>query len=188
MSEDIASPSIYSLPLPFWSLISFPVTRNAPNMLESTPLLASIEHDGHHTNEISALTGFPEPVAPPPAAPPPLPPPLTSSSDETSMGNDNAKILKYVDKAPQSQLSVHNSVKSGESRKKKKSSTTSSKSSKSNKAKAKRKDGPQKFIFHLLFDALRYLMIITSCIMFLMQAVPLVILKAGSTWLQFAVR
>jgi hypothetical protein len=108
------------------------------------------------------------------------------------MGIDNAKILNYVDKAPQSQLSVHNSVKSGDSLKKKKSSTTSSKSSKSNKAKAKakakRKDGPQKIMFHLLFDALRYFMIITSCIMFLMQAVPLVILKAGSTWLQFAVR
>ena len=162
-----------------------------PQQLESTPLIASIEHGGHNTNEISASTGFLEPAAPPPAAPPPPPPPLTPSSDEnTLMGIDNAKILNYVDKAPQSQLSVHNSVKSGNSRKNKKSSTTSSKSSKSNKAKAKakRKDGPQKIIFHLLFDALRYLMIITSCIMFLMQAVPLVILKAGSTWLQFAVR
>ena len=158
-------------------------------MLESTPLLASIEHGGHNTNKISVSTGFLEPAAPPPAAPPPPPPPLTSSSDEnTLMGNDNAKILNYVDKAPQSQLSVHNSVKSVDSTKKKKRSTTSSKSSKSNKAKAKRKDGPQKIIFHLFFDALRYLMIITSCIMFLMQAVPLVILKAGSTWLQFAVR
>ena len=159
-------------------------------MLESTSLLlASIDHDGHHTNKISVSPSFLKPVVPPPAAPPPPPPPLTSSSDEnTSIGNDNAKILNYVDNAPQSQLSVHNSVKSGESRKKRKSSTTSSKSSKSNKVKAKRKDGPQKNIFHLLFDALRYLMIITSCIMFLMQAIPLVILKAESTWLQFAVR
>ncbi len=157
-------------------------------MLESTPLLASIEHDGHQINEISVSTGLLEPAVPPPAAPPPSPPPLTSSSDEnTSMGNDNAKILNYVDNAPQSQISVHNSVKSGQSQKKKKSSTTSSKSSKCNKVKAKRK-GPQKIIFHLLFDGLRYLMIATSCIMSLMQAVPLVILKAESTWLQFAVR
>ena len=43
-------------------------------------------------------------------------------------------------------------------------------------------------IFHLLFDGLRYLTIVTSCIMFLMQAVPLVILTEENTWLQFAVR
>ena len=159
-------------------------------MNESTPLLVSDENDEHHTDEASAL-GFLEPMGPPPAAPPPPPPPLTSSSDEktTTWGNKNAKIQDRVDSAPQSQLSVNDSVKTGDSRKKKKkSSTTSSKGSKSSKAKTKKMDGPQKMMFHLLFDGLRYLTIITSCIMFLMQAVPMIILKQESTWLQFAVR
>jgi hypothetical protein len=158
-------------------------------MLESTPLLVSDENDGHHTDESSAL-GFLEPMGPPPAAPPPPPPPLMSSSDEKTItsSNQNAKIQKCVDSAPQSQLSVHDYIKTGQSRKKKKSSTTSSKGSKSSKTKTMRMDGPQKMIFHLLFDGLRYLTIITSCIMFLMQAVPMVILKQESTWLQFAVR
>ena len=140
-------------------------------------------------------------ITPPPAAAPPPPP---SSDDEirdaqciegrTSSLTDNSDN-KDDDNGSQSQLSQTHSTKSGRSKSKRKKKTDSAsirsgKSTRTNKSKQKKKtaDGPTKSICHLLFDSVRYLAILASCMMFAMQIVPLYVLGNESTWLQIAVR
>ena len=174
---------------------------------ESTPLIANNENVGEHEHDEESGTATPmgyHGITPPPAAAPPPPP---SSDDEirdaqciegrtsslTTDNNDN----KDDDNASQSQLSQTHSTKSGRSKSKRKKSKTdgtasirSGKSTRTNKSKQKKKtaDGPTKSICHLLFDSVRYLAIIASCMMFAMQIVPLYVLGNESTWLQIAVR
>ena len=176
---------------------------------EATPLLADkTTPQPLHTDDGSTPMGYhgaAGAAAPPPAAPPP-PPPLSPKVDEAP-DEDNNKGEKTIidsyqkrtesstslsnrdDNASQSQLS-RKSGKSQKSRKKKSASDAASvKSEKSTrKAKKKKREGPQKSICHLLFDAVRLLAIIASCMMFTMQFIPLVILGNESTWLQIAVR
>lgn len=179
---------------------------------ECTPLLAK---SSSRVDEESAPMGYlgAEPTAPPPATAPPPPPPSSTPYDITSKQNDNGKdndgsnSSDHNQNSPASHMSARNeddnesksqlsltqsakSGKSGKSRKKKKkvADAASAKSSKSSKPKKKRKEGPQKSVCHLLFDVVRYLAIVASCMMFTMQMVPLVILGDTSTWLQIAVR
>lgn len=171
---------------------------------ESTPLIANNDNVGEHEHDEESATATPmgyHGITPPPAAAPPPPP---SSDDEirdaqciegrTSSLTDNSDN-KDDDNGSQSQLSQTHSTKSGRSKSKRKKKTDSAsirsgKSTRTNKSKQKKKtaDGPTKSICHLLFDSVRYLAIITSCMMFAMQIVPLYVLGNESTWLQIAVR
>ena len=176
---------------------------------EATPLLAdkTTPQPLHTTDDGSAPMGYhgaAGAAAPPPAAPPP-PPPLSPKVDEAPDEENNKEEKTVIDSyqkrtesstslsnrddnASQSQLS-RKSGKSQKSRKKKSASDAASvKSEKSKKAKKKKREGPQKSICHLLFDAVRLLAIVASCMMFTMQFIPLVILGNESTWLQIAVR
>lgn len=170
---------------------------------ESTPLIAN-DNVGEHEHDEESATATPmgyHGITPPPAAAPPPPP---SSDDEirdaqciegrTSSLTDNSDN-KDDDNGSQSQLSQTHSTKSGRSKSKRKKKTDSAsirsgKSTRTNKSKQKKKtaDGPTKSICHLLFDSVRYLAIIASCMMFAMQIVPLYVLGNESTWLQIAVR
>ena len=125
-------------------------------------------------------------IAPPPVA---APPPQPSSNDPQS--DKDTKRSSSSSNNSLSGLSTTQSLKSGKSgkssstrrRKKKNTNNNNNKS-----IKKKKPDGPQKSICHLLFDSVRYLAIIASSMMLLMQLVPLYILKSESTWLQIAVR
>lgn len=171
---------------------------------ESTPLIANNDNVGEHEHDEESATATPmgyHGITPPPAAAPPPPP---SSDDEirdaqciegrTSSLTDNSDN-KDDDNGSQSQLSQTHSTKSGRSKSKRKKKTDSAsirsgKSTRTNKSKQKKKtaDGPTKSICHLLFDSVRYLAILASCMMFAMQIVPLYVLGNESTWLQIAVR
>jgi len=129
-------------------------------------------------------------MAPPPAAAPPPPPPSNDPQSSTNDINNNTKRNSSSNNSL-SGSSTTQSIKSGKSgkssstrrRKKKNANNNNSKSTKK-----KKPDGPQKSICHLLFDSVRYLAILASSMMLLMQLVPLYILKSESTWLQIAVR
>lgn len=173
---------------------------------EVTPLLAK---DSHRSNDkqyaASSSLGAGGATAPPPAAAPPPPPPPSkpgqdSKNDVKKNENESSASLSSANSdddvnLSSSQLSVTRSTKSGKSgksnskrKKKKGTEDASTKSGKNAKAKKKRKPGPQKSMCHLLFDSVRYLAIIASSMMFMMQFVPLIFFGDQSTWLQIAVR
>lgn len=176
---------------------------------ESTPLLArSSEHDACGTLSAPPVdylgTGA---VAPPPAAAPPPPPETSTHGNDTKHASSHHEKQSSATSSSQHQnnddnasLTAH-STKSGKSgktsKKKKKKSSSDAASTKSGKstnkssnkqAKKKIEEGPQKSICHLLFDSVRYLAIIASCMMFTIQIVPLMVLGGESTWLQISVR
>jgi len=170
-------------------------------IMESTPLLEDEEAQAMNKEEYDSVVDDEEEsaavpimgdsshlgtIAPPPAAAPPPPP----SNDPQSTDDKNNKDRKRNSSSSNnslSGLSTTQSIKSGKSsstrRRKKKNTNTNNKS-----IKKKKPDGPQKSMCHLLFDSVRYLAIIASSMMLLMQLVPLYILKSESTWLQIAVR
>eukprot|EP00581_Thalassiosira_minuscula_P016015 CAMPEP_0183722746 /NCGR_PEP_ID=MMETSP0737-20130205/14615_1 /TAXON_ID=385413 /ORGANISM="Thalassiosira miniscula, Strain CCMP1093" /LENGTH=339 /DNA_ID=CAMNT_0025952977 /DNA_START=134 /DNA_END=1153 /DNA_ORIENTATION=- len=172
---------------------------------EATPLLAkSSQHAHANDDEESAKLPATEALAPPPAAAPPPPPdsegggtPSSSNDDKNKKRNESSTSLSSANADSMTRKSTK-SGKSSRTRKKKKkkddaSSTRSGKSSKSKKdtkkqKQKKKKEGPQKSICHLVFDSVRYLAILASCMMFAMQIVPLIIVGGESTWLQIAVR
>mmetsp|Transcript_16334 Transcript_16334/g.35546 ORF Transcript_16334/g.35546 Transcript_16334/m.35546 type:complete len:336 (-) Transcript_16334:1399-2406(-) len=188
-----------------------PDSRGSDNNVksgEAAPLLPKTSQHDEGDEETAAVgyLGADGASAPPPCAAPPPPPQDIPNADDNNdnKGNndDNSTHQKHSepatsllqlendDNASETQASLTQSNKSGKSRKKRKKTNdaSSSKSSKSNKAKKKRKERPQKSIFHLLFDAVRFLAIIASSMMFTMQIIPLVILEKESTWLQIALR
>ena len=127
-------------------------------------------------------------IAPPPAAAPPPPP---SSNDPQSTDKKKDRKRSSSSNNSLSGLSTTQSTKSGKSGKSSSTRRRKKKNANNNNNKATKKkkpDGPQKSICHLLFDSVRYLAIIASSMMLLMQLVPLYILKSESTWLQIAVR
>ena len=167
-------------------------------IMESTPLLAqAMNKEGYDSAVVDEEDSAAVPImgdsshlgtiAPPPAAAPPPPP----SNDPQSTDDKNNR-RKSSSNNSLSGLSTTQSLKSGKSgkssstrrRKKKNTNNNNNKST----TKKKKPDGPQKSICHLLFDSVRYLAIIASSMMLLMQLVPLYILKSESTWLQIAVR
>jgi len=170
-------------------------------IMESTPLLEDEEAQAMNKEEYDSVVDEEEStavpimgdsshlgtLAPPPAVAPPPPP----SSNDPQSTDDYTKEDKRRNSSSNnslSGLSTTQSLKSGKSsstrrRKKKNTNNNNNKSTKK-----KKPDGPQKSICHLLFDSVRYLAIIASSMMLLMQLVPLYILKSESTWLQIAVR
>lgn len=174
---------------------------------ESTPLLGSSSpqsEEGETTSSSPLLAAS----APPPADAPPSPPkeaevPLNDSGGNTSSSHKKQYSSTSIDNtiddttSHQSQLSKKSS---GRRSKKKRggggggeSSSHSGRSSKSKKKKSKQQqqqyDGPKKSIFHLAFDMVRYMAILASCMMLLMQIIPIVILDEGEiTGLQYFVR
>ena len=171
---------------------------------ESTPLLGTSSPPPEE-GETSLLAAS----APPPADAPPSPPkeaevPLNDGSNKSSSSShkkqySSTSIDNTIDDTTshQSQLSKKSS---GRRSKKKRggggggeSSSHSARSSKSKKKKSKQQqqqyDGPKKSIFHLAFDMVRYMAILASCMMLLMQIIPIVILDEGEiTGLQYFVR
>jgi len=181
--------------------------KNAADSLEeSTPLLAhsqggkTTQPDPDEESAPIGYLGAPSAAAPPPAGAPPPPPLLSakSANEDTSItsagspSQDQEQVSSDTSLASQNQLSISLSTKSGKSgksrRKKRQIDDASTKNGKSKKEKGRKKNGPKKSICHLLFDAVRYMAILASCMMFAMQIVPLVILGHESTWLQIAVR
>lgn len=182
------------------------IKKEGEPIMESTPLLEDEEaqamnKEGYDSviDEEEDSTAVPimgdsshlGTIAPPPAAAPPPPP---SSNDPQSINDTNNNKDRKRNSSSNnslSGLSTTQSIKSGKSgkssstrRRKKKNTNNNNKST----TKKKKPDGPQKSICHLLFDSVRYLAIIASSMMLLMQLVPLYILKSESTWLQIAVR
>ncbi|KAL7525617.1 hypothetical protein ACHAWF_003819, partial [Thalassiosira exigua] len=168
---------------------------------EATPLLAqsAAPSESQRADEESGGGA----LAPPPAAAPP-PPPTSSGEEGDKDGGEYSRLKDEPNKSSLaksgSQQSLDRSSKSsksgksgrsGKSKRRKKSggdaSVRSGKSKKEKKEK-KKNDGPQKSCFHLLFDAVRYLAVLASFLMFAQQAVPLLVLRKESTWLQIAVR
>ena len=206
----------------FWLKITYVkrLEGNNNNMVaagESTPLLggssSSSPPQAQEDDTTSPLLAAAS--APPPAdAPPPLPDeeeeeeaPLkdgktSSSSSWWHKKQDSIDTNAINDDTSQSQLSLSQSKKR-RSKKNKRSgggdasaTTTTSKRSKSNTKKKKKNnntyDGPKKTICHLSFDIVRYLAIVASCTMLIMQIIPIVILNEsgseGITGLQYFVR
>ncbi len=168
---------------------------------ESTPLLGT-SSEGETTSSSPLLAAS----APPPSDAPPSPPkeaevPLNDGGGTTSSSHKKQYSSTSIDNtiddttSHQSQLSKKSS---GRRSKKKRgggggeSSSNSARSSKSKKKKSKQQqqyDGPKKSIFHLAFDMVRYVAILASCMMLLMQIIPIVILDTGDiTGLQYFVR
>lgn len=171
---------------------------------ESTPLLGTSSpqsEEGEETSSSPLLAAS----APPPADAPPSPPKEAEVPLNDGDGNNKSSHKKQYsstsidntidDTTSQSQLSKKSS---GRRSKKKRggggggeSSSHSARSSKSKKKKSKQQqyDGPKKSIFHLAFDMVRYVAILASCMMLLMQIIPIVILDKGEiTGLQYFVR
>lgn len=172
---------------------------------ESTPLLGTSSPQQPEEGETPLLAAS----APPPADAPPSPPkeaevPLNDGSNKSSSSShkkqySSTSIDNTIDDTTSHQS--HLSKKSSGRRSKKKrgggggggeSSSHSGRSSKSKKKKSKQQqqyDGPKKSIFHLAFDMVRYMAILASCMMLLMQIIPIVILDEGEiTGLQYFVR
>lgn len=153
---------------------------------ESTPLL------GAETDSAPVSYPLGGAVAPPPADAPPPPPSADDNKEaDVTTPQSSSNKLNDTDEENASQSQSTKSGKSGKSHRKKKkggdaSSVRSSKSTK--KLKKKKKEGPQKSICHLLFDIVRYMAIIASCMMFTLQIVPLIYFGHESTWLQISVR
>jgi hypothetical protein len=190
--------------------ISVSATTIAMAAEESTPLLGSSSSPNQGQDETSPLMGA---SAPPPADAPPPPPgddeevPLNNVGDKngksssSSWWNNSSTSIDtntIIDDTSQSQLSLSQSKKQRRGKKKrsgdastigKRSSSTNNKTKKRKKTTSDDDGRPQKTIFHLSFDAVRYLAIFASCAMLFMQIIPIVILGVGGiTGLQYFVR
>lgn len=172
---------------------------------ESTPLLGTSSSPQSEEGEETSSSPLLAASAPPPADAPPSPPKEAEVPLNDGDGNNTSSHKKQYsstsidntidDTTSQSQLSKKSS---GRRSKKKRggggggeSSSHSARSSKSKKKKSKQQqyDGPKKSIFHLAFDMVRYVAILASCMMLLMQIIPIVILDKGEiTGLQYFVR
>ena len=174
---------------------------------ESTPLLGTSSpqpEEGGETSSSPLLASAPPPADAPPSPPKEAEVPLNDGNNKSSSSSSHKKqysstsIDNTIDDTTshQSQLSKKSS---GRRSKKKRgggggeSSSNSARSSKSKKKKSKQQqqqyDGPKKSIFHLAFDMVRYMAILASCMMLLMQIIPIVILDEGEiTGLQYFVR
>mmetsp|Transcript_21165 Transcript_21165/g.45853 ORF Transcript_21165/g.45853 Transcript_21165/m.45853 type:complete len:336 (-) Transcript_21165:109-1116(-) len=177
-------------------------------MGESTPLLGTSSHHTDNDEESAVLqSSSSAPQAPPPVGAPPPPPPSSSTTTSklkifSSSSNNNSE----ADDTSQSQLSTSQKSKSSRrSKRSKRGGTSSSGGDPAVEAATaaatnikrtikqtiqKQFVGPRKSMCHLMFDGLRYLGILASCMMLVVQVVPLVSrlgVEEGN-WLQMAVR
>ncbi|ACI64351.1 predicted protein [Thalassiosira pseudonana CCMP1335] len=163
-------------------------------MGESTPLLGTSSHHTDNDEESAVLqsSSSAAPQAPPPVGAPPPPPPSSSTTTSklkifSSSSNNNSE----ADDTSQSQLSTSQKSKSSRrSKRSKRGGTSSSGGDPAVEAATaaatnikrtikqtiqKQFVGPRKSMCHLMFDGLRYLGILASCMMLVVQVVPLVI-------------
>lgn len=146
--------------------------KKQPNA-ETTPLLCT--SDSTFQTDANENVTAASPLVLPPTSPPPPPPSNDELSQAATTSNKSAKSRRSKKK----QSSDGASTKSGKSKTNKSIRRASIK---------KKREGPQRTIFHVLFDLLRAASILANIMMLFNQLLPFVLLKENNTVLQVAVR